>query len=172
MPIHDKKYPQNHDHVTKLLIQRNTFGLVRSRQSWIRLLRLNLPDYPCRVPSNTVEVGNVFSHNTSSPNSHAPPYSDTWKHYNITAEPAILADTDWLSEFRTFDAIAKERIKWMSTAVEGAVRANESTSSDGYDASVKEHGVEVDVDTFANPTRISIIEEGYGLCHVYLRLVP
>ena len=118
-----------------------------------------------------MEVGNIFSHNTSGPNSHTPPNSYTWKHYNITTEPAILADSDWLSEFRAFNAVAKERIKWMSTAVEGAVRTNESTSSDRYDASVKEHGVEVDVDTFANPTNMSIIQS-HGVWRVYLRLVP
>lgn len=61
----------------------------------------------------------------------------------------------------------------MGTAVEGAVGSDESASTDGYETGIQESGIEVDVDTFANPRRMRMgIVERWGWRYGYLRLVP
>jgi len=52
----------------------------------------------------------------------------------------------------------------MSTAVEGTVGSDECTRTDGYDTSIQEGGIEVDVDAFTDPRRLrmGIVESGGG----------
>jgi hypothetical protein len=98
-----------------------------------------------------MEVRNILSNNTPGTNRHTPTNSDSRKHYDIAAKPTVLTNSDRLPEFRALDTIAEERIEGMGTAVERAVRSDESASSDCDQAGINEDSVVVDVDTFANP---------------------
>lgn len=135
---------------------------MRSRKSWVWFSGLNLPDYPSRITSNAMEIRNVLSHNTASPDSATSPNGDSGKHNDVTPKPAIFANFDFFAQFGPFGAVAEERIKWMSSAIEGAVGSDEGAITDGDQARIQKSSVKIDVDTFADPMRIERFEEDHG----------
>lgn len=102
-----------------------------------------------------MEIGNVLGHHTSRTNCHPSADGDPWQNDNITSKPAIFSNIDRFPQLWTFDSISKEWIKRVGTTVERAIRTNEGTGSNCDQASVEEGSVEVNVNTFADSTRIS-----------------
>jgi hypothetical protein len=120
---------------------------------------LDFPYDPSRITSYAVECRYVFRHNTSSTNSNTSPYSHSWEHNNVASKPAVVSDCNGLTEFRTVDAISKERIQGVCSGIKRAIRTNESTIADSDQAGIEECAVEVNVDTPTKPARMSI-EDG------------
>jgi hypothetical protein len=106
-----------------------------------------------------MECRYVFRHNTSSTNTNSSPYSHSWEHNNVASKPTVVSDCNGLAEFRTLDAIAKERIQGVCSGIKRAIRTNESTVADSNQAGIEEGAVEVNVDTLTKPARMSI-EQG------------
>jgi hypothetical protein len=106
-------------------------SLVCRSQGWIRFLWFYLPNDPCRISSDDMEIRNVLRDNTPSSHSHASPNGNTWKYYAATTKPAILANRDRTSEFGAFDSIPKEGIDRMSGSVEGAIGTDQRACSNG-----------------------------------------
>lgn len=112
---------------------------------WIWSLGLDLPDYPSWVASYAVKSRYVFCDNTSSTDTDTSSDSNSGKHNHVSSKPAVLADCNRLPKFRALGAIAEERIKWVCSSIERAIRANESTRADRNQASIQEGAVEVDI---------------------------
>ncbi len=98
-----------------------------------------------------MERRHVFRHNTSSSHRYTSTYGNTWKHYYITTEPAILAYGDGAAQLGTVGAIPKERINGMCGRVERTARSNKCAGSDGDETGVEKGTIEVDVYSFPNP---------------------
>ena len=113
------------------------------------MLDHDLLDYSCWVTGHNYEIRDVFCDDTSSTDGNTPTDSYTWAHDNVSAEPAVLANSNRSTELWTTGAITKERIKWVGCGVECTVWSDESAGSNGDLACIEEHSVEVDVDVFA-----------------------
>lgn len=52
----------------------------------------------------------------------------------------------------------------MTGSIETAVRPNEGACADGYQASIEERAIEIDIDSFTDPARMSIERGSRGVC--------
>jgi hypothetical protein len=137
----------------------------------VGLIWLYLSDNTSWITSNNMESRYVLGHHASCTNGHTPSNSDTRKHNHASSEPAILPYRNGRPEFRTLHAIAEEWIQRMCGSIEGTAGTNQGAGSDSDSASIKKCAIEIDINTFTEPTRISNwLREGRRLD--YLRFVP
>lgn len=133
----------------------NSFSILRSNQGRIRLLGLDLLDDTSRVSSHDMESRDIFGHHTSSANRHASTDGDTWTDCYISTKPAIFANCDGTSEFRSVDSISEKGIERVGSSEEGTAWTDESAGSYGDDGGIEECAVEVDVNSFADSGSMS-----------------
>ena len=85
------------------------------------------------------------SNGTSFTNRHAR------KNNDISSEPTIFADMNFLTRLGSERAIANGRVQRMSAAIKVNIRSKECTSSNCDKAGINENAVDVDEYAFADP---------------------
>ena len=113
------------------------------------MLDIDLLNHPCWVTGHDYEIRNIFCDDTASTDGNSTTDSYTWTDHNVSAEPAVFANSDRSTKLWTAGAIAKERIKWVGCGIECTVWSDESAGSNGDLACIEEHSVEINVDVFA-----------------------
>lgn len=113
------------------------------------MLDIDLLYHSCGVPGHDHEIRDIFCDYTASTDGNTTTDSYTGTDDNVSAEPAVLANSNRSPELWTTGAIAEERINWVGCGVECTVWSDESAGSNGDLACIEEYSVEVDVNVFA-----------------------
>ena len=117
----------------------------------------------------------VLGHNTSCTHCYTSTKRNPRKDNHITSEPAVLAYSDWFTELRAIDAISQKRVKRMCGGIEGAIRSDEGTWSDGDQTGVKESAIEIDIYSSSDSAEdgsVGFYQYDSRMWVSYLRLVP
>jgi len=72
---------------------------------------------------------------------------DTRKDGNVSSNPAILFNDNWLAKLGTFGSIASSCVEWMSSRIDVDIRSDQSSGFDGDSTCIDNCAAKVDKNT-------------------------
>ncbi|KAF2736222.1 hypothetical protein EJ04DRAFT_511208 [Polyplosphaeria fusca] len=130
---------------------------VRTTLCWIHR-SLDFPKDFGRVARNDSEWFDVSRDYTAGSDDTASAQGHAWEYYYVASQPAVFPDMYFFACLRALGSLTHYRIEGMRASVKGNIRPYQGARSNGGQASVEEHGIEVDEDIVPELDIVTVVD--------------